>query len=196
MWSFRLGPVPGASGSAYVETDCVKVLAVANGPKEYSAYTGGDEFLRHSQATIELTVEPANSFLQPLTTALESTILVQKYQKSVIEVKVTVLEGDETDTLAYALVAASLAAVDAGIEVRDTMTASTAYLENGVVTLNKHSTEATASLTLGYLPNLREAVVLQQVGRVSPSEFVQLLQVAEAGCTAFFQLLRSKLRQD
>ena len=194
-WRWRLSAVPAASGSAYVESDGVKVLAVVNGPREYSAYAGADEYLRHTQATIELSVSPHTALSQPLLSCLESVILLSRYQKSVIEVQVTVLEGASVVSLAYCILACSLACMDAGIELRDTLTASTAVLAGDNLTLNRDIPECNAWLTLGYFPNLGEAALIVQEGKVAPKDFVRLLQVAEAGAKALYQTIKTGMLQ-
>lgn len=193
-WSWKLGPASSASGSAYVEAEEIKVLAVVNGPKEYSVYAGADEYLRHTQATIDLTISPHSCLSQPLLSALESVLLLSRYQKSVIEVQVTVLSGAPTPSLAYCLLACSLACVDAGIEMRDTLSASTAYLTGGNLSLNRVVDQPSAWLTLGYLPNVGEAALILQEGKVSPQDFVRLLQVAEAGARKHYEMVKEGVR--
>ncbi len=56
--------------------------------------------------------------------ALEAAVLLHKYPKAVVDVHVLVLEADGS-VLAAALNAASLALANAGIEMRDLVTAAT-----------------------------------------------------------------------
>lgn len=157
-WCFRRGVVDLALGSAYVEAEGVKVLAQVKAIKDQ------EEANSHSHGRLKLS-SPASDFLM---TALESTILLQHYPKVMIELEAQVLEGPEWLAVPYLCIAFSVALMDAGVELRDTVTGALVTKTDGQWTVNSDS----GGLVVAYLPNLDRVVSLAagEIGEFSDLE--------------------------
>ena len=123
----RTGVISQAAGSAYIESDNVKVMTGVYGPRQ--AQTG--EFSATCEVRCTVKVASFASADRPqrvsshstheekqlqllLASALEKTIMLSKYPKSVIDVNVMVMESDG-DVLTSAITCGSLALASAGI---------------------------------------------------------------------------------
>ena len=103
--------------------------------------------------------------------ALSSTVCLNKYPKSVIEVGVTVIEDDGA-VVAAALTAAGLALADAGIHMYDLVlgvkVALTCDQETVRVTVDPDRGEEQmrrGEMTLGYLPSLEQAMIIYMLSQ-------------------------------
>jgi len=151
MWSFTHGIVATAAGSAYVESKTHKVLCTVSSPSEFTDLSSTEEYQRHAQAQLSI----QSPFASILKSALSSLIMLEKYPKSLIEVKVQVLTGDEKEALVFVVNAASLALLDSGIEVKDTLIAANAGLSQGNIVSGNNQ------MVLGYLVNLDRIALLE-----------------------------------
>ena len=119
-----------AKCSAYIEQGATKIMVGVFGPKEVQRRS---EFTVTGQLTVEFEFAPfsceGGRRLGPrgedreakelvLAEALSSTVCLNKYPKSVIEVGVTVIEADG-GVVAASLTAAGLALAEAGIHLCD-----------------------------------------------------------------------------
>lgn len=154
MWSFSHGIVKTAAGSAYVESKTHKVLCTVSSPGEFSELGSSEESQRHAQAHLAIT-SPHSLHVR---SALSSVILLEKYPKSLIEVNVQVISGDESTALVYIINAASLAVIDSGIEIKDTLIAVNSGVRDGKIIIGMND------LVIGVLVNLDEIVMVSQQG--------------------------------
>lgn len=129
----RLTPFRQADGSAYLEQGGTKVLAAIYGPHEpENENSEGEckinvEYAKSSFAGIEHRKNRKNDqssreMSERIKNTLYSAIVTSSYTRSVIDVYLTVLESDGSDWAAC-INAAGLALIDAGIVLKDMISA-------------------------------------------------------------------------
>eukprot|EP00659_Diplonema_papillatum_P011892 gene11892-18346_t len=160
--SCAVGVTENAQGSSYVESLSTKVTCSVYGPKQtvddpaeacdvkvnftVATFAEAAYKRRHAQ---QPTSEDRNKAAS-LEEAFGYAVLCEKYPKSRIELNFLVLQRG-VDDYAASVLAASLALMDAGIEMHDIVTAATAsFTANGETLLDPTSREtrrAVATLT-------------------------------------------------
>lgn len=181
MWSFTHSIVDTAAGSAYVESKTHKILCVVSSPSEFSELLSSEEYQRHAKAHISV-ISPHSSQVKD---ALCSLIILEKYPKSVIEVKVQVIAGDEDTALVYIINAVSLAVIDSGIEIKDTLIAVSAGFEDGKVVIGVNQ------LVLGVLVNTDKIVLIRLEGVVDEVQAGMLIQACFDTAKHMFQMVKN-----
>lgn len=182
------GVISKAKGSAYIEQGRTKVIVGVFGPKEVQKRS---EFSVSGSLSTEFKFAPFSCETRRgvnkedreeeelgmvISEALSSTVCLNKYPKSVIEVGVTVIE-DDGGVVAAALTAAGLALAEAGIHMYDLVVGVKVAVagdndDDVRVTVDPDREEErrrTGELTLGYLPNLEQVVCLMSEGVMSTS---------------------------
>jgi len=130
-----------------------------------------------------------------LARALTGAVRLEAYPKASIDVGVTVLESGGDD-LALAVAAASLALVDAGVEVLDTVAACSVCRVGPALLLNPSADEerlAEGTVTVALLPTLGKVSMLDCAGKWSQSAFDQAVDTAVAGCRTLDGAMRAAL---
>lgn len=137
----QLGVLSNAQGSAYVELGNTKAMVGVFGPRESDA-AHRDAFTPTGRINVDVSVVtfPAKSKVGPRKTAEEasmartiqsafcSVVLLEKFPKLVLDINCTVLEKD--GSVASALInAATLALIDAGIEMSDMVSSCSVALQ-------------------------------------------------------------------
>ena len=125
----ELGLIHNVSGSAYLDFGGSKVICSIHGP--YARAASGGVFSRTGQLECDLkyaasaSVSEKTSTVQPQTVidALQSCICLDKYAKMTISISIVILETQGCE-LAHAICCASLALLNAGIEMLDLICAS------------------------------------------------------------------------
>jgi RNase PH len=181
MWSFSHGIVKTAAGSAYLESKTHKVLCTVSCPSEFSDLTLSEESQRHAQAQLLITSPHSSQLLA----ALSSIILLEKYPKSVIEIKAEVIFGNEETALVFIINAASLAVIDSGIEIRDTLIAVSAGIVDNQVVIGENQ------MVAGVLVNLDEIGMIKLQGLHSEKQVLQLLQACIDTAKKMFSIVKS-----
>jgi len=124
-------------------------------------------------------------------------IVLTSYPRSQIEITISVLANDGSH-VACAINAATLALIDAGIEMRDMVTATTVgYLQqHACIDLNKREEFGNPSVlvcTLGSDPS--KFVLVESDSKLSIEKMDTLLQLAIVGCDNVLQSLRRAMIQ-
>jgi exosome complex component MTR3 len=138
----ELGLIHNVSGSAYLDFGGSKVICSVHGP--YARAASGGIF--SSTGTLECdfkyassaSVSEKTSTVQPQTVvdALQSSICLEKYAKMTIAISIVVLETQGCE-LAHAICCASLALLQAGVEMKDLVCASSAVKQSdGTITFD------------------------------------------------------------
>lgn len=181
MWSYSHGIVATAAGSAYLESKTHKVLCTVSSPSEFTDLSSTEEYQRHAQA--QLSVQ--SPYASILKSALSSLILLEKYPKSLIEVKVQLLAGDEKDALVFVVNAASLALLDSGIEVRDTLIAANAGYDQGNIVSGNNQ------MVLGYLVNIDRIALLEMNCSLTEEETEVLIHTCIDTAKQMFDVVKN-----
>ena len=205
--SIKAGIIKNADGSAIIEFGKNKIIAAVFGPKEVHP----KHMMRNDQAIIK-----CRYHMMPFSTdtrknpslsrreieiskvireAIQPAIIMEEYPRTAIEVYIEILQSDGGSRCA-AINAASVALADAGINMRDLITACAAGKADGKIILDVDDVEdktGEADMPLSILPNLGTITLFQLDGCLSEEEFKQALEMATNGCKKLYELQRNAL---
>ena len=204
----EIGVLKNADGSSLVEVGNTKIIAAVYGPREmhprhlalpnravlrvryHMTPFSTDE--RKSPAPSRREIELSKVIRE----ALESSILVEQFPRSSIDIFMEVIQADAGTRLA-SLMAASLAVVDAGIPVRDIIAAVAVGKADGVIILDLNEPEdmwGEADMPVAMMPSLGQITLIQLNGHMSREEFKQALDLAYKGINTIYNLEKDVLR--
>lgn len=130
--------------------------------------------------------------------ALQRIVFAEEYPMTVIDVFAEILSAD-AGTRVAALTAASLAIADAGIPMRDLLSAVSVgrVLGNVVADLTKFEEDLpdAVDVPLAVAPNTEEFTLLQMDGRVSRKEMDEMLDLGIAKAKEVAELQRKALKE-
>lgn len=133
----------------------------------------------------------------------EAAIKTELYPRSQIDIFVEVLQADGGNYCAC-VNAATLALIDAGIPLRDYVTACTASLAGGtgdssskpmVDVSNLESSSGGPELTVAALPKTGEIVLLEMSQRFHVDHLEKVMDAALKGCTDIYNILDKVVRK-
>ncbi|MDT7875646.1 MAG: exosome complex exonuclease Rrp41 [Sulfolobaceae archaeon] len=204
----ELGVLKNADGSAIFEMGNTKVIAAVYGPKEmhprhlalpdkaslrvryHMAPFSTDE--RKNPAPSRREIELSKVIRE----ALEATVLVDLFPRTVIDVFMEVLQAD-AGTRLVSLMAASMALADAGIPMKDLIAGVAVGKADGVLVLDLNEPEdmwGEADMPVAMLPSLGQVVLLQLNGNMTPQEFRQALDLVQKGISIIYNIEKEALR--
>lgn len=142
-----------------------------------------------------------------LLASLSAAVPLQAYPKNLIHLKVTILQ-DDGSILSACITAASLALIDASIEVYDIVTSSTVAIiagqqgrggsNNGPPLLLADPTydemaHADAIVTISLLASWKEVTLWNQSGRLSSGVANEAISLCRDGCRTMLRFMRNAL---
>ena len=209
-----LDVVTHAAGSAYVELGDTKVSCAVYGPRQHR---GGDAPARVDRGALEVDVHAApfagktagrgrrgeggrgateKSLAGTVREALRSSVMVERFEKTQVDVYATVLDARGGEAVACVL-AATCALARAGVECRDVVTACEAARIGDRIVLDPDESEVAASdgkVFLAQMSSLDRYAKTEIFGRWSPDDATRALDVCAAGCQRFDATIREVLR--
>lgn len=130
--------------------------------------------------------------------ALEKAIFVNRYPNTTIDIYAQVLDSN-AGTRVAALSAASVALADAGIPMRDLVSAVAVGRAGGEIILDLRKEEEDApdavDLALAITPNTEEIVLLQMDGLVSKEEYKKIVELGINGCKQVYEMQKKALKE-
>ncbi len=204
----EVGALNNADGSAYIEQGKNKILSAVYGPHEVHPkhLALPDRALlrcRYHMApfSVQERKSPAPSrreieLSKVISDALEPSVFTEYYPKTSIDVFIEVLQGDG-GTRCSGITAASLALADAGIPLRDVVSACAAGKVEGRLVLDLddlEDKEGEADVPLAYMSNLNAITLLQMDGMLTSEEFEKAVNLAVDGCKQVYQLQKEALK--
>lgn len=202
------GVLERADGSAYLEFGGNKILVAVYGPKESFIR----RFQKPDKAYIKCRYNMApfsvgdrkrpgpdrrSSEISKITAdALEPSILLEKFPRSVIEVYIEVLEA-EGGTRCAGITAAAVALADAGIPMKDMVVACAAGKVNDEIVLDLSEVEdkeGQADVPVAIMPRTGEITLLQTDGNLTIDEFDKALNLAMEGCYTISDMQKEALK--
>lgn len=204
----ELGTLPHADGSCVLEMGNTKVLSAVFGPREVEIKSQG----AHDRALIKVeysmsnfstgerrkrskTDRMAREISSLLQQTLESAILVESLPRTQIDIYLQVLQADGGSKPAC-INAASMALMDAGVPLRDILSAcEVGYLDDTAI-VDKNLQELQASgpdVLIAYLPSMQDVVTLIMEGKVSDTVFHEMKKLGCQGCEAIAGFMRGKI---
>ena len=203
----EVGNLRNADGSAYIQFGKNKIMAAVYGPKEvhpkHSALPDRAVLrcrYHMSPFSTEERKNPAPSrreieISKVIREALEPALILEDYPRTAIDVYVEVLQSDGGSRCA-GISAASVALADAGINMRDLVSACAAGKVAGQVVLDVDDTEdkeGQADLPIAIMPSTNQVTLLQLDGQLNDEEFNKAFNWALNGCRNVYQLQREAL---
>ena len=204
----QVGVLPNADGSAYIEHGKNKILAAAYGPREMHPkhLSLPDRMVlrcRYHMApfSVQERKSPAPSrreveLSKVIKEALEPALFLELYPRTGVDVFVEVLQADG-GTRSAGITVASVALADAGIPMRDLISACAAGKVEGQVVLDLTDVEdkaGDADMPLAYQPSANAITLLQMDGMSTIDEFEQAVKLAIEGCKQLNQIQKEALR--
>ena len=206
--TIKAGVLKNADGSAYIEFGDNKILAGVFGPRDvhpkHLANTDtGIIRCRYHMSPFSVTERkhPAPSRREieigkVLKEALKPALILEKFPRTVIDVFLEVLQADGGSRCA-ALAAASVALADAGIPMRDMVSACAAGKVADTIILDVNNEEdqaGQADMPVGYMPNLEQVTLFQLDGVLTPDEYKKCLETAIIGCKQVYEIQKKAIK--
>jgi exosome complex component RRP41 len=202
-----VGVIKNADGSAFIEFGKNKIIVAVYGPREVHPKHMAlpDRCVLRcryhmSPFSTDTRKNPAPSrreveISKVIRESLEPSLILSDYPRAVIDVFVEVLQADGGSRCA-GIIAASVALADAGINMRDLVSACAAgRLGNNIVLdINDlEDKEGDADMPVAYLPNVEQITLLQLDGRLSSGQFKECLNKAIQGCKMVYEIQKEAL---
>jgi exosome complex component RRP41 len=180
-----VGVLKNADGSAYIEFGKNKIIVAVYGPREVHPKHMAlpDRCVLRcryhmSPFSTDTRKNPAPSrreveISKVIRESLEPSLILSDYPRAVIDVFVEVLQADGGSRCA-GIIAASVALADAGINMRDLVSACAAGRLGDKIVLDINDLEdkeGDADMPVAYLPNMDQVTLLQLDGKLSPTQF-------------------------
>lgn len=188
----EVGVLKKADGSAYIEWGKNKVMVGIYGPKECIPRHQADPFKAVIHADYDMAAfsgmeersrpgpnRRAREISKVLRHALENVILLEQFPKTAIDVRIEILQSSG-GTRCAALTAASLALADAGIPMKDLITAVAVGKAAGQMVVDLSQEEdnfGEADIPMAFSMRTREILLLQQDGVLSKEEINEAIKL-------------------
>jgi exosome complex component RRP41 len=203
----EVGVIKNADGSAYIEFGKNKIIAAVYGPREahpkhialpdraivrcryHMAPFSTDERKPPQPTRREIEISLV------LRRAMESTIFLEEYPRSIIDVYVEVLQSDGGSRCA-SITAISAALADSGISMRDLIVGCAVGKIDGQIVLDLsdyEDKEGEGDMPVAYMPNLDKIVLLQFDGIFTEEEFKKAIDLAILGNKRVYEILKKAL---
>lgn len=205
----KAGVLKNANGSAYIEFGENKILAGVFGPRDvHPKHLANTDrgILRcryHMQPfSVGERKNPAPSrreieISKVIKEALEPAVMLESFPRTVVDVFIEILQADGGSRCA-ALDAAAVALADAGIPMRDMVSACAAGKVADTIVLdinNEEDQEGQADMPVAYMPNLGKVTLIQLDGVLSPEEYEKCVNTAIDGCKLVYEVQKKALRE-
>jgi len=206
--TIKAGVLKNATGSAYIEFGANKILAGVFGPRDvhpkHLANTDtGIIRCRYHMSPFSVTErkKPAPSRREieigkVIKEALQPALILDKFPRTSVDVFIEVLQADGGSRCA-ALAAASVALADAGIPMRDMVSACAAGKVADTIVLdvnNEEDQSGQADMPVGYMPNLDKITLIQLDGVLTPEEYKKCVETAIVGCKKVYEIQKQAIR--
>jgi len=203
----KAGVLKNADGSAYIEFGANKILAGVFGPRDVhpkhlaDTDTGILRCRYHmSPFSVDERKNPAPSrreieISKVIKEALLPAVMLEQFPRTAVDVYVEILQADGGSRCA-ALDAASVALADAGIPMRDMVSAIAAGKVADTIILDVNNEEdqaGQADMPVGYMPNLEKITLVQLDGVLTPDEYNKCLETAISGCKLVYEIQKKAL---
>lgn len=205
----QAGVLKRADGSAYVELGENKVLVAVYGPREMHP--------RHLQQS-DTAVLRCRYNMAPFSVgerkrpgpdrrsveiskvtreAIEPVVFLELYPKSVIDVFIEILQAD-AGTRTTGITAASVALADAGVPMRDLISAVAVGKVDDTIVLDLNKQEdnwGASDMPIALMPRKKLITLLQMDGHFTAEEFKRALALAFKGCEQIYEAQKQALRE-
>jgi len=129
--------------------------------------------------------------------ALLPAVMLEQFPRTAVDVYIEVLQADGGSRCA-ALDAASVALADAGIPMRDMVSAIAAGKVADTIVLDVNNEEdqaGQADMPVGYMPNMDKVTLIQLDGILTQDEYKKCIQTAIDGCKLVYEVQKKALNE-
>lgn len=205
----EVGVLKNADGSAYIEFGNNKIIAAVFGPREaHPKHLSLPDraILRCRYHMSPFSVEERKP-PQPnrreieislvIRRALETSVFVEEFPRTVIDVYIEVLQSDGGSRCA-SITAASAALADSGIPMRDLVVGCAVGKVGGQIVLDlsdKEDKEGDCDMPIAYMPNLDRITLLQFDGEFTVDEYMKAVDLGIEGNKKVYEILRKALME-
>ncbi len=205
----QAGLLKRADGSAYVELGENKVLVAVYGPREMHPrhlQQPDTAVLRCRYNMAPFSVDERKrpgpdrrsvEISKVTREAIEPVVFLELYPKSVIDVFIEILQAD-AGTRTTGITAASVALADAGVPMRDLISAAAVGKVDGTIVLDLNKQEdnwGTSDMPIALMPRKKLITLLQMDGHFTAEEFKHALALAFKGCEQIYEAQKQALRE-
>ena len=204
----EVGIIERANGSAYVEFGKTKVVAAVYGPEPMHPRHLADPtkaVLKCRYSMLPFSVDERKrpgpdrrsiEISKVIRDALSTVVFLEEFPKCRIDVDMVIIQAD-AGTRSAALTAASLALADAGIPMKEMITAVACGRANGmlIVDLTKEEEDAedAVDIPMAISSRTKSFSLLQMDGDLSIEELEKILELGEKACAEAYQMQRNAL---
>ncbi len=128
--------------------------------------------------------------------ALEPAVMVQQFPRTGIDISIEILEA-AAGTRVAGITATSVALADAGIPMRDLVTACAVGKVNGELVIDlseREDKEGEADIPIAMLPRNNEISLLQMDGEVNKEELEELMKLGTDAIKKIYEIQKEALR--
>ena len=206
----QAGVIPRADGSAYLEWGQNKIMASVYGPRECLPKHSANPYRAVVRYTYRMAAFSVPDRKNPRPgrreieiskvsgEALSRAIFLERFPNTAIDVFVEVLDSN-AGTRVAALTAASVALADAGIPMRDMVSAISVGKVDGHIVADLNKTEEDApdavDIPMAFLPTSGEIVLLQLDGLITKKEWGQAQSLAKEAVQKVYEIQKESLRK-
>ncbi|KAG1782547.1 3' exoribonuclease family, domain 1-domain-containing protein [Suillus placidus] len=201
------GLISQANGSAYIETEKTKIACAVYGPRQSKTTTYSEK----GRLNVEVKFTPFSctrrrapmrdaedrSIGVSIHQAIVSSIRLELFPKSTIDVFITIIENDGIEgCIASGSLAASTALADAGIEMLGLVASCSAAIVGDVIQLDPSEAEARASsgtVILACMPALNSITSLWQSGQMTTSMSLKCMEQCHERCIDIHSIVAQSL---
>ncbi|KAK7467095.1 3'-5'-exoribonuclease [Stygiomarasmius scandens] len=203
----RPGLILQANGSAYIETEQAKIACAVYGPRQ----SKNTAYSEKGRLNVEVKFTPFSSdrrrapmrdaedrsIATAVQQALLSSVRLELFPKSTIDIFVVVIEADGIEAcIASISIAASTALANAGIEMLGLVVACTACVIEDNVWVDPTQDEASQAqgvMVFSCMPALGKVTSLWESGRMKPSELLSCIEICEERCSDIHSVVAQAL---
>jgi exosome complex component RRP41 len=205
----KVGVIPRADGSALFSMGKTTAIAAVYGPREMHPkrmQSADSAVLKtvYSMAPFSTSerVRPGPSrrsheICKVTRQALEPAVFLEEFPKAGIYLFINIIEAD-AGTRTAGINAASLALADAGIPMRDLVTAAAAGKVGNDYFLDlegKEEDETKCDLPIAYMHNEKKITLMQMDGDISPKDAKGVIDAAIKGCEIIYDIQKKALME-
>lgn len=203
------GVLKRADGSAYVEWGDNRVLAAVYGPREAHPRHLQDPSRAIVQCRYNMAPFSVSDRKRPgpdrrsveiskvTSEAFSAVVFTEQFPRTSIDIFIEVLQAD-AGTRCAGITAAAVALADAGIPMRDLVTAVASGKIAGQVALDLNKEEdnfGDADCPVAFVPRTGEIVLLQMDGHLTEEEFDQAMRYSRDAAQRIYEMQKDALRR-
>lgn len=203
----KVGLLSKADGSALVSLGKTKVIAAVYGPRGLHPKHRQNNERAILQCNYTMAPFSTNERVRPgpsrrsveiskvTRNALEPALFLEDFPRTTIDVYITVLQA-HAGTRTAGINAASLALADAGIQMRDLVSAvAVGKIENNYVMdlAGKEEEVTQCDLPIAYMPRYKKLTLMQMDGDLPVADVKNLIKLAIKGCEILYEKQRKAL---